>query len=139
MTINLPAIYISIIIRRSFQHNPSSMIQARYLLQDLLWTQTTNFLHRKKFSTGPCVRLLCYKACLYHPTWWESKRFLELPSKSESEEKVANNTSKKAAKVMTGGMQEEKRQSGFTYSHGQEEEEETLPQLAILDKDPLVK
>ena len=52
---------------------------------------------------------------------------------------MANNTSKKAAKVMTGGMQEEKRQSGFTYSHGQEEEEETLPQLAILDKDPLVK
>ena len=52
---------------------------------------------------------------------------------------MANNTSKKATKLMTGGMQEEKRQSGLTYSHGQEEEEETLPQLAILDKDPLVK
>ena len=85
------------------------------------------------------MRLLCYKACLYYPTWWESKRFLELSSKSESEEKVANKTSKKAAKVMTGRMQEDKSQSGFTYSHGQEEEEETLPQLAILDKDPLVK
>ena len=51
----------------------------------------------------------------------------------------ANKTSRKAAKVMTGRMQEDKSQSGFTYSHGQEEEEETLPQLAILDKDPLVK
>ena len=50
-----------------------------------------------------------------------------MSSKSESEEKEANKTSKKAAKVMTGRMQEDKRQSGFTYSHGQEEEEETLP------------
>ena len=70
--------------------------------------------------------VLCYKACLYYPTWWESKRFLELSSKSESEEKEANKTSKKAAKVKTGRMQEDKSQSGFTYSHGQEEEEKTL-------------
>ena len=62
-----------------------------------------------------------------------------MSSKSESDKKVANKTSKKAAKVMTGRMQEDKSQSGFTHSHGQEEEEETLPQLAILDKDPLVK
>ena len=50
----------------------------------------------------------------------------------------ANKTSRKAAKVMTGRMQEDKSQSGITYSHGQEEEEKTLSQLAIFDKDPLV-
>ena len=50
----------------------------------------------------------------------------------------ANKTSRKAAKVMTGRMQEDKRQSGITYSYGQEEEEETLSQLAILDKDTVV-
>ena len=39
---------------------------------------------------------------------------------------------------MTGRRQEDNRQSGFTYSYGQEEEEETLSQLAILDKDAIV-
>ena len=61
-----------------------------------------------------------------------------MSSRSESEEKVANKTSKKAAKMMTGRMQEDKSQSGFTYSHGQEEEEKTLSQLVILDKDTIV-
>ena len=61
-----------------------------------------------------------------------------MSSKSESTEKEANKTSKKAAKVMKGRMQENKSQSGFTYSHGQEEEEKTLSQLAILDNDTLV-
>ena len=58
-----------------------------------------------------------------------------MSSKSESEEKVANKTSKKAAKVMKGRMQEDNGQSGSTCSHGQEEEEKTLSQLVILDKD----
>ena len=61
-----------------------------------------------------------------------------MSSKSESEEKEANKTSKKAAKVMKGRMQEDNSQSGFTYSHGQEEEEKNLSQLAILDKDTIV-
>ena len=65
-------------------------------------------------------------------------RFLELSSKSESEEKEANKTSKKADKVKTGRMQEDKSQSGFTHSHGQKEEEKSLSQLAILDKDTVV-
>ena len=65
-------------------------------------------------------------------------RFLVLSSKLESEEKEANKTSKKADKVKTGRMQEDKSQSGFTHSHGQEEEEKTLSQLAILDKDTVV-
>ena len=108
-------------------------------MKQVAWNIWHNkFFASQKISTEPCVRLLCYKACLYYPTWWESKRFLELSSKSESEEKEANKTSKKAAKVKTGRMQEDKSQSGFTYSHGQEEEEKTLSQLAILDKDTVV-
>ena len=59
-----------------------------------------------------------------------------MPSKSESREKVAKNTSKKAAEVMTGRRQEDKSQSGYTYSHDQEKKEEKfLPQLVNLDKD----
>ena len=58
-----------------------------------------------------------------------------MSSKSESTEKEANKTSKKAAKVMKGRMQEDNSQSGSTCSHDQEEEEKTLSQLVILDKD----
>ena len=40
-----------------------------------------------------------------------------MPSKLESEEKDANKTSKKADKVKTGGMQEDKSQSGRVWLH----------------------
>ena len=46
-------------------------------------------------------------------------RFLELSSKSESEEKEANKTSKKADKVKTGRMQGDKSQSGRVWLHPQ--------------------
>ena len=80
-----------------------------------------NWAGSSSAQTGTCNKKKCYKACLYYPTWWESKRFLELTSKSESEEKEANNTSKKAAKVMTGRMQEDKSQSGSSYSNKQKD------------------
>ena len=113
------------------------MIQARCLLQDLLWTQTTNFLLHKKFLPGPVWGYYAIKPAFIILLDGKA-RFLELSSKSASEEKEANKTSKKEAKMMTGRMQEDKSQSGFTFSHGQEEEEKTLSQLAILHKDTVV-
>ena len=52
---------------------------------------------------------------------------------------MAKDTSKKATEVMTGGMQEDNRQPGYTYNHDQEKKEEMiLPQMVDLDIDTIV-